>query len=132
MAPKKNPLNLNPLQLKTLTLFQALSQMEGAAAPHDDPSGEPGHIMISHMPRPHGDHFHLGPYMVRAQDASGLSNESVWAALERKKLIKSLFPSACVLTPAALAASQISIQRAVRVLTVLETPWRASICSSSR
>ena len=96
MAPKKNPLNLNPLQLKTLTLFQALSQMEGIAAPHDDP----GHIMISHMPRPHGDHFHLGPYMVRAQDASGLSNESVWTALERKKLIKSLFPVACVLTPA--------------------------------
>ena len=32
MAPKKNPLNLNPLQLKTLTLFQALSQMEGIAS----------------------------------------------------------------------------------------------------
>lgn len=63
MAPKKNPLNLNPLQLKTLTLFQALSQMEGVAAPHDDPGGEPGHIMISHMPRPHGDHFHLGPWV---------------------------------------------------------------------
>ena len=100
MAPKKNPLNLNPLQLKTLTLFQALSQMEGIATPHDDPSGEPGHIMISHMPRPHGDHFDLGPWVVRAQDASGLSNESVWTALERKKLIKSLFPRACVLTPA--------------------------------
>ncbi|HET6158490.1 MAG TPA: hypothetical protein VFE34_09115 [Dongiaceae bacterium] len=99
MALKKNPLNLNPLQLKTLTLFQALSQMEGIAAPHDDPSGEPGHIMISHMPRPHGDHFHLGSYVVRAQDASGLANESVWTALERKKLIKSLFPMACVLTP---------------------------------
>ena len=100
MALKKNPLNLNTLQLKTLTLFQALSKMEGIAAPHDDPSGEPGHVMISHMPRPHGDHFHLGPYIVRAQDASGLANESVWIALERKKLIKSLFPMACVLTPA--------------------------------
>jgi hypothetical protein len=100
MAPKKNPLNLNPLQLKTLTLFQALSRMEGIAAPHDDPSGEPGHIMISRMPRPHGDHFHFGPYVVRAQDASGLANESVWTALERKKLIKSMFPMACVLTPA--------------------------------
>ena len=100
MMSKKNPLNLNPLQLKTLTLFQALSQMEGVASPHDDPGGEPGHIMISHMPRPHGDHFHLGHYVVRAQDASGLANESVWVALERKKLIKSLFPMACVLTPA--------------------------------
>ena len=101
--PKKNPLNLNPLQLKTLTLFQALSQMEGVAKPYEDPSGEPGHIMISGMPRPHGDHFHLGHYIVRAQDASGLANESVWVALERKKLIKSLFPSACVLTPSGAA-----------------------------
>ena len=100
MPSRKNPLNLNPLQLKTLTLFQALSQIEGVAAPHQDPSGESGHILISHMPHPHGDHFHLGPYLVRAQDASGLGNESVWVALERKKLIKSLFPMACVLTPA--------------------------------
>lgn len=97
---KKNPLNLNTLQLKTLTLFQALSQIEGVAKPHEDPSGEPGHIMITGMPRPHGDHFHLGHYIVRSQDASGLANESVWMALERKKLIKSLFPMGCVLTPA--------------------------------
>ena len=41
--------------------------------------------------------------MVRAQDASGLANESVWVALERKKLIKSQFPMACVLTPAGAA-----------------------------
>ncbi|HEX6120503.1 MAG TPA: hypothetical protein VFZ03_13725 [Dongiaceae bacterium] len=100
MPNKKNPLNLNSLQLRTLTLFQALSQIEGIAAPHDDPGGEPGGIMISHMPRPHGDHFHLGSHVVRAQDASGLVNESVWVALERKKLIKSLFPMACVLTAA--------------------------------
>ncbi len=103
MPTKKNPLNLNPLQLKTLTLIHALTQMDGNATQHDDPSGEPGHIMISHMPRPHGDHFHLGAHVVRAQDASGLANESVWVALERKKLIKSLFPMACVLTPAGAA-----------------------------
>ena len=101
--PKKNPLNLNPLQLKTLTLFQALSQMEGVAKPHEDPSGEPGHIMIAGMPRPHGDHFQPGHYIVRAKDAAGLANESVWVALERKKLIKSHFPSACVLTPSGAA-----------------------------
>jgi hypothetical protein len=29
MPPKKNPLNLNPLQLKTLTLFQVLAELEG-------------------------------------------------------------------------------------------------------
>jgi hypothetical protein len=103
MPTKRNPLNLNPLQLKTLTLFQALSHVEGVASPHQDPSGEPGHIMISRLPRPHGDHFHLGQYVVRAQDASGLANENVWVALERKKLIKSLFPMACVLTPTGAA-----------------------------
>ena len=94
--PKKNPLNLNALQLKTLTLFQELAKIDGFAKPAD----EPGHIMITGMPRPHGDHFHLGHYIVRSQDASGLANESVWTALERKKLIKSLFPMGCVLTPA--------------------------------
>jgi hypothetical protein len=99
MPAKKNPLNLNPLQLKTLTLFQALSQMEGVATPGD----VPGEIMIGHMPRPHGDHFHLGQYVVRAQDASGLANQSVWTVLERKQLIKSRFPTACILTPAGVA-----------------------------
>ena len=96
MPAKKNPLNLNALQLKTLTLFQALSQMEGVGTPGEDP----GDILIGHMPRPHGDHFHLGHYIVRAQDASGLANQSVWTALERKQLIKSRFPMACILTAA--------------------------------
>lgn len=95
MPPKKNPLNLNTLQLKTLTLFQELAKLEGYAKPAD----EPGHVMVSGMPHPHGDHFHLGPYIVRSQDASGLANASAWLALERKGLIKSLFPIACILTP---------------------------------
>ena len=100
MPAKKNPLNLNPLQLKTLTLFQALSQMEGIATPGE----EPGDVVIGHMPRPHGDHFHLGHYVVRAQDASGLANQSVWTVLERKQLIKSpRFPMACILTAAGVA-----------------------------
>ncbi len=95
MPPKNNPLNLNPLQLKTLTLFQALATMEGFASPAE----EEGHVMISRLPHPHGDHFHLGHFVVRSQDASGLANEAAWAALQRKGLIKSLYPMACVLTP---------------------------------
>jgi len=96
MPPKINPLKLNPLQLKTLTLFQELAKMEG----YGSPTEEAGHIMISRLPHPHGDHFHLGAYIVRSQDASGLANESAWTALQRKGLIKSLFPMGCVLTPA--------------------------------
>jgi hypothetical protein len=99
MPSKQNPLKLNPLQLKTLTLFQELAKMEGYASPAD----EPGHVMISRLPHPHGDHFHLGHYVVRSRDASGLSNESAWAALQRKGLIQSLYPMGCVLTPAGAA-----------------------------
>lgn len=96
MVAKKNPLNLNTLQLKTLTLFQALSGLEGYAAPAE----QEGHFLIQRLPHAHGDHFHLGPWVLAARDASGLANESVWRALERKGLIQSMFPRACILTPA--------------------------------
>ena len=93
--PKKNPLNLNALQLKTLTLFQELAKIEQYAKAAD----EPGHIMITGMPRAHGNHFHLGNYTLSGKDASGLSNESAWIALERKGLVKSFWPRACQITP---------------------------------
>jgi hypothetical protein len=95
MPPKKNPLNLNALQLKTLTLFQELAKIEGYAKPAD----EPGHIMITGMPHAHGNHFHLGPWVLSAKDATGLTNEAAWIALERKGLVKSFYPVGCQLTP---------------------------------
>ena len=95
MPPRKNPLNLNPLQLRTLTLLQELGRLADFSRPAD----EPGHILIGRIPHPHGDHFHLGPSVVAARDASGLGNPAAWAALERKGLIKSMFPAACLLTP---------------------------------
>ena len=39
MPPKRNPLNLNPLQLKTLTLLQELAQLAGKPVPDDEPGG---------------------------------------------------------------------------------------------
>jgi len=99
MAPKKNPLNLNSLQLKTLTLLQELAQVNGEPAP-DEPDG---HVLVGGMPHPHGDHFHLGESVVATRDASGLANEAVWIALERKGLIKSHFPIAAIMTPAGMA-----------------------------
>ena len=99
MLSKKNPLNLNPLQLKTLTLLQALARLPA----HGAPAEEPDHIRVTDLPHPHGDHFHLGEGVVAARDASGLANPAVWVALERKGLIRSEFPFAAVLTPAGLA-----------------------------
>jgi len=96
MAPKRNPLNLNALQLKTLTLLQALARLPD----HARPEGEG--VRIDNLPHPHGDHFHLGDAVVLTRDASGLFNPAAWVALERKGLIKSMFPEAAVLTEAGL------------------------------
>ena len=94
MPPKRNPLNLNSLQLKTLTLLQELARLGGKA------DGEEGGVAITELPHPHGDHFHLGDAMVAARDATGLRNPSVWAALERKGLIRPKLPEAVILTEA--------------------------------
>jgi hypothetical protein len=40
---------------------------------------------------------------VASRDATGLAIEAVWVALERKGLIRSLFPEGAVLTPAGQA-----------------------------
>lgn len=95
MPPKRNPLNLNALQLKTLTLLQELAHLVGTPADADDT--ESGGIAISQLPNPHGDHFHLGEAVVAARDATGLRNPSVWAALQRKGLIDPK-PDAIILT----------------------------------
>ena len=92
MPPKRNPLNLNPLQLRTLTLLQALARLPD----HGRPEGEG--VRIDNLPHPHGDHFHLGDAVVMTRDASGLFNPAAWTALERKGLIKSMFPEGAVLT----------------------------------
>lgn len=97
MPPKSNPLGLNPLQLKTLTLFQALAAAQG------EPGSVPGEIVVKDLPRPHGDHFHIGNAVAMTSDATGLQNEAVWKALERKGLLKAMFPMAVLMTEAGLA-----------------------------
>ncbi len=94
MPPRRNPLNLNALQLKTLTLLQELARLAGK--PDEN---EAGGLAITELPDPHGDHFHLGEAIVAARDATGLRNPSVWAALERQGLIRPKLPEAVVLTP---------------------------------
>jgi hypothetical protein len=95
MPPKRNPLNLNALQLKTLTLLQELARIAGQPAADEEAGG----VAITEFPHAHGDHFHLGEAVVAARDATGLRNPSVWAALERKGLIHPKLPEAVILTP---------------------------------
>jgi hypothetical protein len=98
MPPKQNPLKLNPLQLRTLTLLQAIAQLPDAAAP-----GENGEAVISRFPNAHGDHFHLGDAVVAGRDATGLYNEAVWNALTRKGLARAEWPRQIILTAEGLA-----------------------------
>jgi hypothetical protein len=94
MPPKQNPLKLNPLQLRTLTLLQALCRVQGATTQGPGP----GEVTIARFPQAHGDHFHLGDAVVAAKDATGLYNDKVWHALERKGLAKSDWPNRLTLT----------------------------------
>jgi hypothetical protein len=98
MPPKTNPAKLNPLQLRTLTLLQAIAQVPDASKPTPD-----GDTAITAFPHAHGDHFHLGDATVRGSDATGLENENVWNALARKGLIKCAWPNEIALTPEGVA-----------------------------
>ena len=94
MPPKSNPAKLNPLQLRTLTLLQAIARIPGAA--NLMPNGD---IAITQFPHAHGDHFHLGDATVSGRDATGLENQAVWNALTRKGMVKAEWPHQLSLTP---------------------------------
>ena len=96
MPPKRNPLGLNALQLKTLALLQELARLPAYSRPAEE-SG-----VIVRPPDPHGDHFHLGDAVVATRDATGLRNPAVWVVLERKGLIRSMYPHGAVVTPLGL------------------------------
>jgi len=94
MPPVKNPLGLNTLQLKTLTLLQALADASHGMV--DDATGD---VVLDQLPHAHGDHFHVGDHVVSGRDASGLGNRGVWLALERKGLARAVtFPHVIALT----------------------------------
>lgn len=99
MPPKTNPLRLNPLQLRTLTILQQLARFPETSTPN----AETGEVMITNLPSPHGNHFHCGDAVVASRDATGLRNEGVWKALERKGLGRSYFPFGIALTPDGVA-----------------------------
>jgi hypothetical protein len=82
MPPKRNPLKLNKLQLRTLTLAQLLAQ-DPSISQCDE---ETGAVTLLHVPQAHGDHLHIGGFTVSTREASGLANPSVWLVLVRKGL----------------------------------------------
>lgn len=84
MPPKTNPLKLNKLQLRTLALAQVVANDPGSGQ-RDDVSGE---VTLVNLPRPHGDHVHVGGFVIAARDASGFANPAVWTALARKGLTR--------------------------------------------
>ena len=84
MPPKPNPLKLNKLQLRTLVLAQLLAK-DPNSVQRDDVSGE---VTLMSLPRPHGDHLHIGGFVVAARDASGFANSAVWTVLARKGLTR--------------------------------------------
>ncbi|TWT03978.1 hypothetical protein [Reyranella sp. CPCC 100927] len=97
MAKKLNPLNLNGLQLRTLTLLQELARYPEIALTDD----ATGNVTISSLPQPHGNHFHVGRRVVMSSDATGLHNPSVYIALARKGLV---VPNGMIDTPTLTAA----------------------------
>ncbi|MCK5424009.1 MAG: hypothetical protein KAI89_01460 [Emcibacter sp.] len=99
MGMKKKTIKLNSLQRRTLALFQVLASNPESSSLND----ETGEVTVSYLPQPHGDHVHIGNFVVSGQDASGFANEAVWRALARKGLIRSNFPIQAILTPAGLA-----------------------------
>lgn len=90
----KNKIKLNALQNKTLALFQELAKSPETSMQLEDSS----EVAIMFIPKPHGNHVHIGRYVVSAKDASGFTNEKVWQALARKGLARSEFPSRIILT----------------------------------
>ena len=89
MPPKINPLRLNKLQLRTLALAQVLANDPDSGL-RDEASGE---VTLTSLPRPHGDHVHIGGFVVSARDASGFANPAVWTALARKGLTRPSDPN---------------------------------------
>ncbi|MBV8800876.1 MAG: hypothetical protein JOY77_02250 [Alphaproteobacteria bacterium] len=98
MPPRNNPLKLNSLQLRTLTILQALAALPELAT--RGPAA--GEVTIERFPQAHGDHLHLGNGVVSGKDMNGLYNDKVWHALERKGLARGDWPHRITLTAVGL------------------------------
>ena len=101
MAQQNKRIKLNPLQSKTLFLLQILAREDDSSAPVEGTED----IRITRLPHAHGNHMHVGEFVVTSKDASGFTNKSVWTALARKGLVRDSWEQEIVLTPEGLAYS---------------------------
>jgi len=107
MIFKKNPLQLNKLQLRTLALLQILAEeYHDKETPYQNNG-----ITVKNLPPLHGDHVHIGRFTVSSREISGFSNSSVLAALSRKKLIDYSFPPSITITKEGLQYKTELIQK---------------------
>lgn len=91
---RQSKTKLNALQNRTLALFQELAKSEETSFRVEGTDD----ISIMYIALPHGNHAHIGNFVVSAREASGFNNESVWKALERKGLARSEYPHRLILT----------------------------------
>lgn len=98
---EKKRIKLNALQSKTLILLQILARDPDSATP----AGDNGDIRITRLPHAHGNHMHVGEFVIATRDATGLDNKSVWTALNRKGLIRDNWEEEIILTAEGLAFS---------------------------
>ena len=80
-------------------MLQALARDENAATRGPGV----GEVTVQRFPEQHGGHLHVGNLVVAAKDASGLYNENVWNALERKGLARADWPHRITLTTMGLS-----------------------------
>ncbi len=92
-------MKLNALQLKTLSILQALAR----SSDHADAADPEGRVRIRSLPHAHGNHLHVGDALIAARDASGLTNPAVYGALARKGLVVAGPEGEPMLTPEGLA-----------------------------
>ena len=98
MPPKNNPLKLTRCNCARSPFCR-----RSHAFPVRRPGGSQGEITIEQFPNPHGDHFHVGDVVVASKDATGLYNEKVWHALQRKGVARADWPHNLTLTSAGVA-----------------------------
>lgn len=99
--PKTPKIKLNPLQSKTLVLLKILAKDQGSSQPVEGSDD----IRITRMPHAHGNHMHVGEFVIASKDATGLTNPAVWAALARKGFVRETYPEEIVITTEGLAFS---------------------------
>lgn len=101
MVKKTKPVKLNSLQSKTLVILQILAKDSESSTD----VAESKDRKITRLPHAHGNHMHVGEFVVSSKDASGLTNKSVWVALARKGMVRENWQDEIILTEEGLAFS---------------------------